>query len=636
MGELEHENEMAIVLPEWTHDDFLTEEPYRWLFKYRDSQFTLQRLLARAGDAAKAQNVNVKDFQKMWKLYECERVGRTQVVGNYVTEFSGQPTQLVAGIYRCEDDGVSRIDEKGRTVEVISHPIMPIGRVCNIEDGTVRIWIAWKLSGKSEWRQYLFLRESLASKRKIVECLAPFGIRVNDVNAGEVVRFLSELESRNYNELPVQSAVNRLGWIDNKTFVPYSKDVVFSGDESFAGLFRGFSERGTLDGWIKFVEEIRNGGEEMVAVRILIAASFASPLLEPLGIPAFWVHLWGEKDLGKTLALALAASVWGQPDKRKADSVVKGMNATDNSHEFRDSFLRHLPNFLDELQSATGGGMGERDFSQLIYKHCEGVSKGRGTKQGGLWQEQTWRNVAFSTGERPITSATAQSGSLARTIEIQQKVAIPAKWYDMIEKEYGTAGPAFIQGILQDEDSMEQAKGRLADLVKELGKCEVDGKQALAAAVVLVADELAERYIFRDGIKLSTDQLLPYLRTNEETDINMRAYVEVQNLLAANIARFQIFDDVVPNDCWGKKEEEKDGTHLYINVSVLRKWFTDRGWSYQAFIDWAKKRGVVADHSTGKDRHSTRRRRINGVSTTVIDYRSDAEVDEEDEEDLPF
>lgn len=634
MGELEHENEMAITLPNWGREDFLSEAPYEWLYQHKDNKFQLQQMLVRAQELAK--ELKFPNFAKLWKSYVDSQGPKLSDLNEYVTIFPDQPIQLVSGNYICDEYGVARTGEMGQEVEVISHAIMPIGRVCNIEDKTMRIWIAWKLSGESEWQKNLFLRETLASKKKIVECLAPFGIRVNDVNAGEVVQFLSELEGRNYDKLPVQSAVNRLGWIDNKTFVPYSKDVVFSGDESFAGLFRGFSERGTLDGWIKFVEEIRNGGEELVAVRILIAASFASPLLEPLGIPAFWVHLWGEKDLGKTLALALAASVWGQPDKRKADSVVKGMNATDNSHEFRDAFLKHLPNFLDELQSATGGGMGERDFSQLIYKHCEGVSKGRGTKQGGLWQEQTWRNVAFSTGERPITSATAQSGSLARTIEIQQKVAIPAKWYDMIEKEYGTAGPAFIRGILQDEDSMEQAKGRLEDLVKELSKSKVDGKQALAAAVVLVADELAERYIFRDGIKLSTDQLLPYLRTNIETDINLRGYAEVQNLLAANIARFQTDDDVVPNDCWGKKEEDSDGTHLYIIPSVLQKWFRDRGWSYEAFIDWAKERGVVVDHSTKKDPHSTIRRRINGTLTRLIDYRSDAEVDERDEEDLPF
>ena len=84
--------------------------------------------------------------------------------------------------------------------------------------------------------------------------------------------------------------------------------------------------------------------------KIILAASFASVLLEPLGCLPFFVHLWGvDSGTGKTVALMVAASVWGDP---AIGNYVKTFDGTVVGLEKTAAFLNELPLCLDELQLA--------------------------------------------------------------------------------------------------------------------------------------------------------------------------------------------------------------------------------------------------------------------------------------------
>ena len=84
--------------------------------------------------------------------------------------------------------------------------------------------------------------------------------------------------------------------------------------------------------------------------RIILAASFASVLLEPLNCLPFFVHLWGvDSGTGKTVALMVAASVWGDP---AVGSYIKTFDGTVVGQEKTAAFLNNLPLCLDELQLA--------------------------------------------------------------------------------------------------------------------------------------------------------------------------------------------------------------------------------------------------------------------------------------------
>ena len=86
---------------------------------------------------------------------------------------------------------------------------------------------------------------------------------------------------------------------------------MFDGNENFARTFRAISPHGKFDVWLGEAVEAR---KESITARIVLAASFASVLVGPLGCLPFFVHLWGmDSATGKTVGQMLAASVWANP-----------------------------------------------------------------------------------------------------------------------------------------------------------------------------------------------------------------------------------------------------------------------------------------------------------------------------------
>ena len=111
--------------------------------------------------------------------------------------------------------------------------------------------------------------------------------------------------------------------------------------------------------------------------RVILAASFASPLLEVLGALPFFVHLWGvDSGTGKTVALMLAASVWGDP---AVGAYIKTFDATVVGHEKTAAFLNHLPLCLDELQSLPPRGAWIEICSCCVFPAEAGVAPPTGS-----------------------------------------------------------------------------------------------------------------------------------------------------------------------------------------------------------------------------------------------------------------
>ena len=97
-------------------------------------------------------------------------------------------------------------------------------------------------------------------------------------------------------------------------FSPYVDDLIFDGDVSYKHLYDAVSEKGSAEKWIQFVRDIRAEGN--IPTKIVLAAAFASILVEPCNCSCFLVHLWNGSGNGKTVALMLAASVWANPKDR--------------------------------------------------------------------------------------------------------------------------------------------------------------------------------------------------------------------------------------------------------------------------------------------------------------------------------
>jgi hypothetical protein len=176
-------SEATQLIPEWTLDDFLSERPYEWLYAQKDNKFMLQILLNKM--QAKAKELKFTGFMKTWNAYVESKSPKATILGSNQTMFPKQPTQLDCGVYYADEYGVHRMNEMGAEVEVISHPLMPVKRVTNIETFEEKLEIAY-CRGQDPWKSLTVSREQLASAQKIIG-LSKQGVAVNSENAKEVV-----------------------------------------------------------------------------------------------------------------------------------------------------------------------------------------------------------------------------------------------------------------------------------------------------------------------------------------------------------------------------------------------------------------------------------------------------------------
>ena len=134
----------------------------------------------------------------------------------------------------------------------------------------------------------------------------------------------------------------------------------------------------------------------------------------------------------------LAASIWGNPD---IGGLAKTFNGTKVSFETMSAFCCNIPVMIDELQIANDN---RKNFDELIYMLCEGDSRSRGLKTGGLQLQKRWLTSIITTGETPIIQSNSGGGAAVRTIEVNFKNTplfgddITARNYaGLLKKNYG-------------------------------------------------------------------------------------------------------------------------------------------------------------------------------------------------------
>jgi len=119
----------------------------------------------------------------------------------------------------------------------------------------------------------------------------------------------------------------------------------------------------------------------MVGVYVAFA-SVLSPMIT--GAPLFGVEWAGPTSSGKTTAMQVAASVWGDPDT-EAGKVMQTWDSTRVGIERTAAFLQHLPLFLDDTKHAKPPGWCRRCFTTSVAAQdvFGGASTGSGRRARG-------------------------------------------------------------------------------------------------------------------------------------------------------------------------------------------------------------------------------------------------------------
>ena len=593
-------NEISVI-PEYTADDYYNSSaPYKWLYQFKSDKFKLKQMTQKMKDKAGA--VGVKCFISLFNSYcemQAQRSG--EMLANS-TQFDGQDMELFSGEYICDETGVFVHDKFGYEQNICRHPIMPIQRLCNVDSGEERLKLAYK-KGRF-WRSIVVEKSVLASSSGILQ-LAANGIMVNSENAKPLSTYLLEMEQLNYDLIPEQKSVGRLGWISDHGFSPYVDDLVFDGETNFKHIFSAVKSSGSREAWVNVMRNLRS---EKSPGRLFLAASFASVILEPCGLLPFFLHAWGGTETGKTVGLMIAASVWACP---KLGEYATTFNSTLVGQEMTASFLNSLPMCIDELQIQSSSGI--RDFDRIIYQLTEGVGRTRGAKTGGLQRMNTWRNCIITNGEHPISNSSSGGGAVNRVIEFECDEKVYSDLVGIcavISSNYGFAGREFVE-YLQQDGMFEAVNAIQKEYYRELLKSDSTDKQAASASAILAADAIATELIFKDGNNLTVADLEKIMTKKAEVNVNQRALEFVYELAERNPNRFKAneFGDY-QGEVWGKKEDDC----IYFIKSVFDREMANGGFNSTAFLAWAKRMGYV---DTDKNKRTKKARILGGIVNTV-------------------
>lgn len=501
-------------------------------------------------------------------------------------DFEGQPLTLQCGKYIVEGNKICIEDKYG--VEVICpHPIIPTKRYINIETGTESLEISFK---REYWKKIIVEKGKLASSSTIVQ-LADHGVSVTSETSRQMVKYISYIDDLNRDIIPIEQMSSHLGWVD-AGFVPYIDGIEYDGQGQFLQMYKTIHEKGNYQKWLDMMKEIRAAG--CVPARLVLAASFSSVLLSKFDALPFFVHLWSaQSGTGKTVAMETAASVWAEP---QVGAYCRPLKSTNVGLEQLAIFTCNLPLCLDELQSIQGRG----SFDDIVYSLCEGSGKTRGARNGGLRNSPSWKNCIITTGEMPIIGGGSKAGAMNRVIEIECKSKLfpdPKKVHKAITGNYGFAGRRFIEA-LADAQTMEEIENEQQAIFERLSEIGTD-KQALSASILLAADHAAERIIFQDGITLTENDIMPFVRSNDDVDSGRRAHEYLLEWIAENRLGFVFNDDIESTrnrtilGCVDTDSETGHAKTVWIIGKSFNQALIDGGFSPDSYLSWAQGENLI-------------------------------------------
>jgi hypothetical protein len=343
----------------------------------------------------------------------------------------------------------------------------------------------------------------------------------------------------------------------------------------------------------------------------MLAGSFASPLISVVGALPFYVHIWGvDSGTGKTVALMLAASIWGNPDLGK---YIQTHNATQVGQERIAAYLNQIPYCIDELQLANNG-KGAANVN--VYQLAQGVGRSRGKRAGGVETTPTWHCSILSTGEFPLTSNNAGSGAINRVIEIEAKpgryiIRDGNKIADDLRRNYGFAGKLFVDKLFSSNEEQEIARETYRQNYSALVEMRITDKQAMAAAILLTADQLATSWIYGDESALTCEDIYPYLVSKNDVSAGKRAYHWLCGWVAANCHHFYRGTQLPQGATYGVIE----GDVACIIRSIFNQIIQNAGFSPNATLSYLRANGLLIIR---ENKGYTKTRRINGITTDCI------------------
>lgn len=564
----------------------------------------------------------ITGFDKGYKKFKDSKQDNNKpTISNKTLVFPELKTVYNSSKYEIDEDGFifEVIPDVGKIL-VCYHPIVPIEKYKNLEDGTEKIKLGYYVNNK--WN-YIIVDKSIISNTQTIIQLSDRSISVNSENAKHLIKYLAEIENLNKDLIPISISTSRLGWIDNDILIPYSDKYEVDNNKDIPDIEEKFGESGKLEDWIEYFRERRKYNS---ISRVVMAAGVASILLKKIKQPGFTVHIWGESEYGKTVACMVGQSIFGNPEQNGGKGIGINFNFTSAGLEYKLGAYNNIPLFINEMQHQKDA----KDYDKILFLITEGKGKSRATKAGGIARENYWNNVVITNGEKNIIKSNSNAGAYNRCISLEMKSYSFEELNevaDFVKENYGTP----IREILKHLKEFD-CKAIFKDKLSSLKNIDTTEKQKILIASLMLADKILTDILFKDEYYIKIEDLQDALISKSQIAVEERALEVVKDWYISEKRHFIDDKDEDKDDkleLYGRKMQ--DGYIAFI-PSILRNKLNDNGFDYMEVVNAWKRKGYLKNDK-GKNLKNVRFSN-NIIKCVVLDLK--LKDNEEEQSEMPF
>lgn len=412
------------------------------------------------------QNTAVRLLNHYHNGYECDlsqydEADQVQVSFDYAIEALPEKTVLPKGHlakpmkwenghFHITEDGLYFVDEDKNGISqkrFISSPVLVVAKTRDDSSNNWGVLLKWKDDNEIEHTQALSMELFQTDGADLRKALSYQGVMIAP---DQKSRNLFQCYLMSYQAERYALCVDRVGWHGDVFVLPHKQIGENSnGDlivyQSNNALDNKYQSKGTLAQWQSNVAQLVENHSLLV---FSLCTAFAGQLLDPLNQQGGGFHIKGGTSKGKSTALNLASSVWGNPKQFYRTWKATGNALEHTAYMHNDGFL-----VLDEI----GEIANPKELGNIVYMLANGSGKARMTKQITTRTTHQWKVIFLSSGEKSLKEIMTEQGQKTK---LGQEIRLAD--IDIDQSEYG---------IFDRIDFAEDAAKQAIELSKRMADC---------------------------------------------------------------------------------------------------------------------------------------------------------------------
>lgn len=633
-----------------------------------------QSYVAKKKELKKKREEEEKRLAELYQERKAAEAEEKRKAGN-LTKFSDLPEGCknlhIGEGWIADDEGIYMLEDNGKTVKRTEAAKFPFLVDCLYQPydagaaGPGKCGIRFK-GIHGDWCRKIVEQATLMNAQQVLS-LSKDGVIINSHRALPFTDYVTSMieESVTRHEIPIHKMSSTLGWTsDYEEFLPFTDEkFVFEKEDDFPELMRNLTKpAGKYADWLATYKEVR--ATKVTMFNFATIALFASPIVGMLPDVqnGFICNIYGKTHVGKSICTAMAGTIWGRTG---IDGYAISMNGTYTGIEVRMNAMKNIPLIIEDANNTND----PEEIPKFIMTASNGVGRIRATKNLGNRAVLKWNMVILSNSEATLTSyghkgrQSGNGGIYTRTYETKAEKTFPKKWEKDADRwkmffasNYGHAGRKFIE-VLKTVKVEEIQKLKIKFMKEIRERAAAAGRsveQAEGLAILMVADYLSEKYIFKDGITFTIDEMLQFTAEQEVVQPAVRFYNKLEDLMLVHSDKFEGTDpkrdeqimDINSNRTWQGEywglytATDKGERWLCVDGHILDKWLTDYGVDRGLFFEYLRENNLINSDKGGTTRKTPskikedRPRLVNIKLPGFYDDEAPKEDKEEDKKDL--